>query len=155
MTLKYNDHVPYYEPAAEKAAQLCKDCKTEQEKFDSISKWVSRFIAYNYVKAWKMPKRRKTEGTIMPEVEECFTKKRGICTDITSLACSMMRSQGLEAYYVLGHVYHTYMGVKVSFSHAWVEVKINGELIRYDQTSLKQFSKRKRATLEYKKEVVY
>ena len=145
MQLRYNDYVPYYNDAAEKAAEICKDLTTEEEKFNKICKWITTNIIYDYIKAVLTSKKKKEDKIILPDVKNCFINRRGVCSDIAALTCSMMRSQGLEAYYVVGKVYHMYMGVKMAMSHAWVEVKIDNNFYQFDAT----VSSRRSKKLEY------
>ena len=89
-------------------------------KYDMITKWISRNIAYDYVKAAKVA---KVKG-IDPDPIACWATHRGICQDIAALTVIMLRAAGIRCYLCIGHVGGIY--------HAWVQAYIGGVVLIYD-----------------------
>lgn len=111
---------PYHEESANYAKELTKDIQDPVERFTIISKWITKHIKYDYIKAITVPKK----GKEVPELDRTWNKKRGICLDIASLATGMMKAVGINAELIFGYADHKY--------HAWVEASINGKRYRYD-----------------------
>ena len=88
--------------------------------FDMITKWVSRNIAYDYVKAAKVA---KIKG-IAPDPISCWATRRGICQDIAALTVILLRAVGIRCYLCVGHAGGTY--------HAWVQAYVGKDVLRYD-----------------------
>ena len=134
-------YVPRYQPAEDKALELCEGLKTQQEKFDAITAWLTRNIIYDYVRAARV---RELRG---PDVERCFDLQLGICLDISALTVCMFRAVGMEAVIAIGNctsVYtvHTEKGDRVSRHrstwHAWNEILVNGKKVTWDQMIAKK-----------------
>lgn len=88
--------------------------------FDILTKWVSKNIIYDYVKAAKVA---KLTG-INPDPVACWATHRGICQDIAALTVIMLRAAGIRCYLCVGHVGGVY--------HAWVQAYIGGVVLIYD-----------------------
>ena len=64
----------------------------------------------------------------LPQIDECWTSKMGICQDLSAMTCAMLRSQGIPARLMIGTVgANTY--------HAWVVAVVNGEEKFFDPTA--------------------
>lgn len=111
---------PYHEESVKFAKQLTEGIQDPLERFYTISKWVTKHIMYDYIKAITVPKK----GKEVPDLERTWKKKRGICLDIASLTTGMMRAVGLKAELIFGYADGRY--------HAWVEATICGKRYRYD-----------------------
>ena len=130
-------YVQPYAPAEAKARELCEGLKTQREKYDAITKWLNRCIAYDYVRATKA---KELTG---PDIERCFELRIGICLDIAALACCMFRAVKIRANIVFGwaSLTHTIQADKNSARvfkygatwHAWCEVYVDGRKLLYDQ----------------------
>lgn len=114
-------YVPYHKESAEKAKELCLNCKTELGKYRNITRWVKRSIAYDFIKAKEIPKKGVL---IYPDVAGCWEKRLGICQDVASLTAGMLRAVGIKAQLVIGHA--------DQFYHAWVEAPVDGKTYRFD-----------------------
>lgn len=130
-------YIPYYEPAALKAKELCENAKTDREKYDAVTKWLNRAVVYDYVRA------TKAKDLTGPDIARCFELKLGICMDIASLAVAMFRAVGLKANVVFGWATLTYTAqpargglhayTRAPAWHAWAEVYLEGKKLDYDQ----------------------
>jgi hypothetical protein len=134
-------YIPHYQPAEDKALELCEGLKTQQEKFDAITAWLTRNIIYDYVRATRV---RELLG---PDVERCFDLHLGICLDIAALAACMFRAVGMVTNIAIGnctsiYTVHTEKGDRVSKYgptwHAWNEILVNGKKVIWDQVIAKK-----------------
>lgn len=129
-------YVPHYAPAEEKAKELCKDCKTQQEKFNAITYWFSKCIDYDGVRANHL---RELLG---PDIKRCYEKRMGICMDVSALAACMFRAVGMNANVVFGNItaiytMHTDMNGDRVYKygpswHAWNEIYVDGKKVTWD-----------------------
>lgn len=128
--------MPVHEPAAAKARALCKGVRSLQERYELITRYVSNTIAYDYVRALKIPKRGG-----LPDVPRCWDLRMGICLDIAALTVGMLRAVSIPANLVIGWADGHY--------HAWVEARIGGTRYLYDHDDPK------RTVKTYKRERMY
>ena len=124
-------YLPYHAESAAYAKALVKDAKTDFEKYQLITNYVSRSFGYDYIRAIQVPKKNA-----YPDVATCWERHLGICMDIASMTTMMLQAVGLNAMMVYGHTEKSY--------HAWVEVIINGKTYRYDHDGKAKMYKRER-----------
>lgn len=117
-----NPWVPYHEASEAKAKELAAGKKTETAKFKTITEWVSRCFAYDYIKAVRVAKKKG----VLPDVEHTWKWHMGICQDIAAMTTGMLRAVGIRAILCIGKV----DGHRTN--HAWVEAMVDGERLRYD-----------------------
>ncbi len=130
-------YVPHYEPAELKAKELCENCKTQQEKFDAITAWLTHNILYDGVRALRI---RELLGS---DVERCYEKRQGICMDIAALTACMFRAVGMAANVAFGkctsiYIMHTDKNGDREYRygpswHAWNEIYVDKKKITWDQ----------------------
>jgi transglutaminase-like putative cysteine protease len=89
------------------------------DKWQAVTGWVQKSIAYDFVRAIVIPKKNG-----LPDLDRCWRLRSGICLDIASLTVGMLREVGVPAYLVFGWADKNY--------HAWVEATINGKTYRFD-----------------------
>lgn len=120
-----NQYVDYTKksPCVLKAQKICINCTTPEERYNVISKYVVGNIQYNFIKEILVAKKTG----ILPDIDECFKKKSGICQDIAAMTIAMLRSQGVPASLVIG----TCDGKP----HAWVKVYFENATKRFDPTA--------------------
>lgn len=114
-----NKLLPVHEPSRKYAVELCKGCKTKHEKWYTITNYVSRAFAYDYIRAILISKKNG-----VPDLDRTWKLHMGICLDIASLTVGMLRAVGINANMAFGKVGRYY--------HAWVEANIDGEFAMYD-----------------------
>ena len=87
----------------------------------------------------------ETMGKInqLGDLDEVLETKMGICFDFSALMGALLRSQGIPTQMVMGYADITY--------HAWNNILIDGEWVRYDATSAVTFTK----ISQYTEEAVY
>ena len=96
-----------------KSFELTLDDKSELERVHSIYKWIVTNIDYDYD---KVDEALKT--FMIPDLDDAFTKKKGICFDYAALMTSMLRVQHIPTRVVTGYTDPGY--------HAWIETYIDG-----------------------------
>jgi len=127
-------YLPFHVESIETARQLCAGMDDDFLKYKAVTNYVSTHFAYDYVKAITIPKRGG-----LPDVENCWNKRIGICGDLSAMTVGMLRGVGLKAWLVIGRA--------DKICHAWVETDWG----IYDPTVA--ITKRKVKT--YKKERMY
>ena len=107
-------------PAENLAKQLTAGTKDLNQKYQMITAWVSRNIAYDFVKAAKVAKIKN----VAPDPAACWATHRGICQDIASVVTIMLRAVGVRSYMCVGHAGNAY--------HAWVQAYAGSRVYVYD-----------------------
>ena len=127
--------------AVKKASELCVGLSSEKEKAQAIWAWVTTHFVYDYVRAAEVVK--TNAARTMVNIDDVFTKKLGICYDLSVMAVAMLRSQGMAA------------RLEIGSGHAWLKVSIDGTYALMDIGTKLQTGKGKAAGLDYKAEEVF
>lgn len=93
-----------------KAASLVSGKKTDLDKVTAIYNWVVSYYTYDHQKA------RTVQSGYIPDLDNIYRLKKGICYDYASTTCAMLRSQGIPSKMVFGFV------GKDNEYHAWISV---------------------------------
>lgn len=112
-------YLPVHEPSREYAKKLCAGLTDPSKKWAVITRWVTKTIRYDYIRAILIPKRNG-----LPDLDRCWKRKMGVCIDISALTVGMLRAVGINARMVFGLANRS--------NHAWVEAAIDGQLEIYD-----------------------
>lgn len=104
-----------------KAEELTEDSTTDSEKVFAIYKYIVENIKYDYKKA------ATVKSYYIPDVEDVFKTKTGICYDYAVLFASMLRSVGIPAKVVKGtstdiEGYHAWNQVYIKETKKWITV---------------------------------
>ncbi len=133
-----NQYVNYDENtlAVQEAEKLCQGMDDQKKKFDTIHDFMIRYFGYDYIKAVSV------KSGQLPQIDEAWEKRMGICQDLSAITVAMLRSQGVPARLMIGTLGSgTY--------HAWVTAVVNGEDIFFDPTAeLSGVSKNETYTVE-------
>lgn len=86
----------------------------------NLYNWITDNIKYDSNRA------KTVESGYYPDLSLLVDKKRGICLDIASLYCSMLRSQGIESQIIIGNHSWGY--------HAWCTALLDGKWVLIDPT---------------------
>ena len=106
--------------------KVCRD-KEGKEAYTAIKKYISENFRYDYVKAATI------KPSVLPDINTCFTKKTGVCQDLSAVMVSMLRVQGIPARLVIGYADKIY--------HAWVVCEVEGKKVLFDPTAAVSKSK--------------
>lgn len=105
-----------------KSEELCAGLTTQQECFDAIFDFIKTGFVYDYVKMVTV------KPGMMPDIDDCFEKRMGICQDLAAVSACMLRVQGIPARLMIGTLENgTY--------HAWVQAVVDGKEILFDPTA--------------------
>ena len=102
------------------ALTLCKTLNTQQEKYEAVCNYVTTQFAYDYITAVT------NKPGQLPDVEKCFSRRMGVCQDLSAVTVSMLRVVGVPAKLVIGYADENY--------HAWVTAWFDGEEVLFDPT---------------------
>lgn len=91
-----------------KATKLCKNKKTEMDKVKSIYNWTIKYFKYDKEKA------QTVQSGYLPELDQIYKAKKGICFDYAATMTAMLRSRGIPTKLVIGYAGEAY--------HAWISV---------------------------------
>ena len=108
-----------------KAAELCKNKATDEEKVLALHNYISKNFKYNYIFANAVMKGKIKNYT--PNTNEILTERRGVCYDFSSLFAAMCRSQGIPCAISKGYLNGAY--------HAWNMVYVNDNWVAVDLTN--------------------
>lgn len=123
-----NQYVNYgkNDPVVGMSLKVCRD-KEGKDAYAAIKKYITENFRYDYVKAATI------KPSILPDIETCFTKKTGVCQDLSAVMVAMLRVQGIPARLVIGYADKIY--------HAWVVCEVNGKKVLFDPTAAVSKSK--------------
>lgn len=108
--LRPNQYVNYNKntKCVKKAASLTKKSKTDLAKVKKIYKYVINNFKYDKKLA------AKVKAGYLPNLDNVYSKKKGICFDYAATMTAMLRSQGVPTKLVVGYTGNAY--------HAWINV---------------------------------
>ena len=119
-----NQYVSYDEntPCVVYALEMCKDMTDQAEIYKAVCNYVTSNFVYDFIKSVTV------KAGQLPQIDECWNNKMGICQDLSAMTCAMLRCQGIPARLMIGTVgSNTY--------HAWVVAVVNGEEKFFDPTA--------------------
>ena len=107
-----------------KAAELCKDAKTDMDKVTAIYNYIAGHYTYDTKLANDI-----TSGKVskyIPDTAATLNSDKGICYDLASLFAAMCRSQDIPCTLTKGCAGSSY--------HAWNKVNVSGNWYQIDMT---------------------
>ncbi len=119
----YPNQFVNYKPetdAVAKSDELCAG-KTGAEAYEAIHTYVVQNYRYDFIRALKI------QAGELPDIDTCYSKKKGICQDLSALTCCMLRVQEIPARLMIGYADNNY--------HAWMEFDLDGKQYRFDPTA--------------------
>lgn len=108
--------------AIAKSFELCDGLSTDMEKAKALYKYVGETIMYDYIKASSARK------GYMPDINETYTTRMGICFDYSALLACMLRVQNIPTKLVIGDL------LSANQYHAWNQAYIDGQWVLMDAT---------------------
>lgn len=130
-----NAYVPYLiattdvqftsgDDVCKKAAELCKDAKTDMDKVTAIYNYIAGHYTYDTKLANDI-----TSGKVskyIPDTAATLNSNKGICYDLASLFAAMCRSQDIPCTLTKGCAGSSY--------HAWNKVSVSSNWYQIDMT---------------------
>ena len=92
-----NQYVNYTQEteAVQKAEELCAQ-KNEKDTYDAVCGFMAKNFVYDYIKAINI------KSGMLPDIDGTWSTKMGVCQDLASVTCCMLRTQGLPARLMIG-----------------------------------------------------
>ncbi len=117
-----NQYVNYNEStkAIAVANKVCAG-KSEKETYVLIRKYIIDNYGYDFIRAATI------KAGELPDIEYCYSKKMGVCQDLSALMVAMLRSQGIPAKLMIGYADKNY--------HAWTITIIDSKEVFFDPTA--------------------
>jgi len=104
------------------ALDMCKGMTDQGEIYKAVCSYVVSNFVYDFIKSVTV------KAGQLPQIDECWKNRMGICQDLSAMTCAMLRCQGIPARLMIGTVgANTY--------HAWVVAVVNGEEKFFDPTA--------------------
>ncbi|MBR1686528.1 MAG: transglutaminase domain-containing protein [Clostridia bacterium] len=116
---QYVNYTPETDPVLV-AEELCKNM-SQKEAYDAICAYMSKNFVYDFLKAVNI------KAGVLPDIDTCYSKRMGVCQDLSAICISMMRTQGIPARLMIGYADKNY--------HAWVETDFGGKSYFFDPTA--------------------
>lgn len=107
--------------AIAKANELCAGLSTGRQKYEAVYSYIVDNYTYNYDRA------ETVQSGYLPDLDEVYEAKSGICFDLSALMACMLRSQDVPTQLVIGYADKSY--------HAWNLVYLDDDWLRCDPTS--------------------
>ena len=123
------------------AQEVCDGAETDSEKLTAIYTYVTKHIAYDYIKM------ATVKTGYMPDIDDTIDTRTGICFDIASLMAAMLRIEGVPAQIAIGSV--------GTMAHAWNRVYLDGKWSIVDATLVAMNYSKKMSASDYKLERYY
>lgn len=125
---------PLSRDAMDKAESLTKKSKTDADKVKKIYSYIIKNFAYDYE---RLSDKTSTQYYV-PSIQDTFSRKLGICYDISATLVGMLRTVGVEARVVTGYtpnvsVYHAWTQVYDSESKDWYTLDATYDMCMYNQ----------------------
>ena len=114
-------------PAVIKANELCENFEDPRDIYKTIKNYIVKTFTYDYLKSYTIPKKG-----VLPDINDAWTKRMGICQALSAIAVAMLRSQGVPAKLIIGTQKSERGG---TLPHAWVSVIIGDKEYRFDPTA--------------------
>jgi transglutaminase/protease-like cytokinesis protein 3 len=111
-------------PAIKKAKELVNDADTTLDMIAAVYNHILDELSYDYKKMSEI------NDIYIPEINEIYKSKTGICYDFASLFAGMLRSTGIPAKLVKGYAdnvdgYHSWNEVYIEENDEWITIDIS------------------------------
>lgn len=138
--------------AIKKAKSLTKKSKNDDSKINAIYEYVVKNYVYDYKKIESI----SSSSGYVPDLDDIYVAKSGICYDISSLMAGMLRSVKIPTQVVTGYTpnasrYHAWNEIYRSNKKKWIVVDATYDLQMYKAGKSYKMEKDRK----YYKDVVY
>ena len=93
---------------------------TQGDVYNAVLDFMRSEFSYDFVRAKTIP-----AGTL-PEIDQCFDNRAGVCQDLSAIMVCMLRVQGIPAKLMIGYADKYY--------HAWTVAVVDGQEVFCDPT---------------------
>ena len=96
---------------------------TQSDVYQAICDFMTSEFQYDFARAQMIA---KTQQFLLPEIDECFDARAGVCQDLSAIMVCMLRVQGIPAKLIIGYADRYY--------HAWTTAIVDGQEVMFDPT---------------------
>ena len=96
---------------------------TQGDVYNAVLDFMKSEFSYDFVRAEGYRQQRPVP---LPEIEECFDNRAGVCQDLSAIMVCMLRVQGIPAKLMIGYADKYY--------HAWTVAVVDGKEVFCDPT---------------------
>ena len=94
---------------------------TQGDVYKTVCDFMANEFSYDFVRA------KTISPGELPEIEQCFDNRAGICQDLSAVMVCMLRVQGIPAKLMIGYADKYY--------HAWTVALVDGQEVFFDPTA--------------------
>ena len=116
VTNQYVDYTP-----TTNAVLKSDELATQGDIYNTICNFIINEFSYDFVRA------KTISPGSLPEIDQCFDSRAGICQDLSAVMVCMLRVQGIPAKLMIGYADKYY--------HAWTVAVVDGEEVFFDPTA--------------------
>mgnify|MGYP002626627051 CR=1 FL=1 len=119
-----NQYVNYNAETAAvlEASKLCEGMTSQSDIYKAVCNYMKKNFNYDYIKSVSVKPGQ------LPDIDEAWKKRMGICQDLSAIMVCMLRSQGVPARMMIGTL-------NASVYHSWVTAVVNGKEKFFDPTA--------------------
>ena len=107
---------------------------TQGDIYKTICDFMTSEFSYDFVRA------KTIQAGTLPEIDQCFDNRAGICQDLSAVMVCMLRVQGIPAKLMIGYADKYY--------HAWTTAIVDGQEVFFDPTQAIGCLNAKKYTIE-------
>ena len=96
---------------------------TQSDIYQAVCDFMTNEFSYDFARAEMIT---KTQKFLLPEIDECFDARAGVCQDLSAIMVCMLRVQGIPAKLIIGYADRYY--------HAWTVAVVDGQEVLFDPT---------------------
>ena len=94
---------------------------TQGDVYKTVCDFIASEFSYDFLRA------KTISPGELPEIEQCFDNRAGICQDLSAVMVCMLRVQGIPAKLMIGYADKYY--------HAWTVALVDGQEVFFDPTA--------------------
>ena len=117
-----NQYVDYVQTT--NAVLKSDELATQGDIYNRVCDFMSGEFSYDFARA-KMISQQG--GFFLPDIENCFDARSGVCQDLSAIMVCMLRVQGIPARLMIGYADKYY--------HAWTVALVDGQEVFFDPTA--------------------
>ncbi len=110
---------------------------TQGDIYKTVCDFMAGEFSYDFARAKMISKQG---GFFLPDIENCFDARAGVCQDLSAIMVCMLRVQGIPAKLMIGYADRYY--------HAWTVAVVDGQEVFFDPTAAINAIKASKYTIE-------
>lgn len=116
-----NQYVDYVQTT--NAVLKSDELATQGEVYQTVRDFMTNEFSYDFARAKAITQQG---GLTLPDIDNCFDARAGVCQDLSAIMVCMLRVQGIPAKLIIGYADQYY--------HAWTVALVDGQEVFFDPT---------------------